>query len=241
MGKVCLPSYDEIWSYEDKINSQYVYEWHNLPSVPTFISNSKDEALKHISKRGYPFISKITTGSSSLGVEVVKSKKQAKRLINKVFGWNGRKTYFPYERQKNYVYFQDFIEGSCFDLRVIVVGEKLFGYYRYPKKGDFKASGSRITEKKEILKVALDIAYLSKQIFKSNFLATDLLLDKQTNKFFIIESSIFIGVDTCKQFALKGTPGFYQRTEKDEYVFKEGKFWVQELTIKEVIENNFSS
>ena len=239
MGKVCLPSYDEIWSYEDKINAQYVYEWHGLPSIPTFITNSKEEALTHINKRIYPFISKITTGSSSLGVEVVKSKKQAKRLINKVFGSNGRKTYFPYERQKNYVYFQDFIKGSSFDLRVIVVGEKLLGYYRYPKKGDFKASGSGILEKKAIPKEALDIAYSAKQKFKSNFLATDLLFDKKTDRFLIIESSIFVGVDTSEQLVVDGIPGYYQRTPEGEYVLKEGRFWVQELTLKEVIEKKF--
>ena len=39
-----------------------------------------------------------------------------------------------------------------FDLRVIIVGDSYFGYYRYPRKDDYRASGSGIVEKKKYQK-----------------------------------------------------------------------------------------
>lgn len=46
----CLPSYDEIWSYENKIRASYLYELYNLPAIPTFISHSYTEVLDYLKK-----------------------------------------------------------------------------------------------------------------------------------------------------------------------------------------------
>lgn len=236
MNKTCIPSFDEIWTYEDKINTHYLYQKYNLPEIPTFITFSKNEAINYVNTTNYPFISKITTGSSSFGVEIIKTKKQALKIVNEVFGSAGRKNYWPYQRQKNYVYFQNFIPNASYDLRVMVVGKKLFGYYRYPKKGDFKASGAGIVEKKEIPAEALELAYQTKKAFNANFLATDMLYDEIKKKFFIIESSIFIGIDTCEQLVVNGNAGYYQRLSESDFQFNEGRFWIQELVLKEVFE-----
>jgi len=42
----------------------------------------------------------------------------------------------------NYIYFQDFIPGLEFDYRTKVVGDKTWGYKRFVRKDDFRASGS---------------------------------------------------------------------------------------------------
>jgi glutathione synthase/RimK-type ligase-like ATP-grasp enzyme len=240
MGKVCLPGYDEIWSYEDKINAEYIYRHFKLQAVPNFVSGSKKEALEYVQKANYPLISKITTGSSSLGVEIIKTKKQATKTVNVVFSNKGKKTVWPFQRQKDYVYFQTFIDTASYDLRVIVVDNKLFGYYRFAKKGDFRASGSGITKKMDIPAEALEIAYQVKKVLGSTFLATDMLFDENEKKFLIIETSIFIGIDTCKQLAIDGIHGYYVRMAENEYAFKEGKFWMQELALKELLENRLT-
>lgn len=41
-----------------------------------------------------------------------------------------------------YIYFQDFIPGNDFDIRVIVIGDKAFALKRMVRKNDFRASGS---------------------------------------------------------------------------------------------------
>lgn len=239
MKKVCYPSFHEIWTYEDKINAQYLYKINNLPEIPTFITNNIDDAINYAQKARYPIISKITCGSSSYGVEIIHNKRKAIKLIRNVFSKNGRRTYWKYQRQKDYIYFQQFIHQALFDLRVIVVGNKLLGYYRYPKRGDFRASGSGIIEKKEIPSEALELAFKVKNIFNTNFLSTDMLFNQNTGEYMIIESSIFIGVDTSEQLIINGIPGFYQRTSPETYNFIEGRFWVQELVLKEVLEQHF--
>jgi len=45
-------------------------------------------------------------------------------------------------REKGYAYFQDFVPGNAFDIRIIVIGERAFGIKRMVRANDFRASGS---------------------------------------------------------------------------------------------------
>lgn len=235
----CLPSYDEIWSYENKIRASYLYELYNLPAIPTFISHSHTEVLDFLKKTNYPVISKLSTGSASYGVDKLDDFNQAKKVVDQIFSYKGKETYFKYASQKDYVYFQEFIEDATFDLRIISVGSDLLGYYRYPNKGDFRASGAGNYEKKEIPSEALELAYQVKEKFGSTFLATDFVYSEKRKKFLIIESSIFIGIDTCEQLSINGVAGKYVRVSENQFEFRPGKFWVQELTLKSLIEKSF--
>lgn len=236
IGIKCLPSFNEVFKFEDKVEMHYFYKTNNLPEIPTFVSNSKEDAITFAKNTKYPIISKITTSSSSFGVSLLKSKRQTIKLINQVFSEKGKKTHWKYLRQKDYVYFQQFIDDAEFDLRVIVVGNSLFGYYRYPNKGDYRASGAGNYEKKEIPEEALDIAWNTHILYDSQCLATDFVFSKRENKYFIIESSIFIGVDTEMQLKINNIPGRYIRGENGFYSFEEGKYWIQELALKNFFE-----
>lgn len=232
LKKRCYPSFAELWSYEDKIHANYLYNLYGLPHVTTFISYSKDDARKFIYNTTFPVIAKINTGSASCGVEKLNNIKSALRYIYAVFSKTGRKTYHPYERQVNYVYFQNFIKDSKFDLRVIVVGNKIFGYYRYPKTGDFRASGAGIIEKKELPEKAMRLAIRTKELFKATSLAVDMLYSEGEQIFYIIETSIFCGIDTAEQLVIDGKPGYYEYAG-DQFIFKEGRFWIQELALQD--------
>lgn len=240
MGKKCFPSYDELWSYEDKVRANYLYRYYNLPVIPTYISHSKEEVIEYLKSASYPIISKISTGSSSFGVEKINTYKQARKITNKIFSYTGKETYFRYKSQKNYVYFQDFIDDATYDLRIICIGEELFGYYRYPNQGDFRASGSGNYEKKEIPNEALELAYMVKEKFGSTMLATDFVFSEKKKKYFIIESSIFIGIDTCEQLCVNGVSGKYVRLGENNYQFIPGKYWIQEVSLKSYIEKNIN-
>ena len=238
IGVKCFPSFDEVWSYENKIRANYLYELYGLPSIPTFISHSKQEALEYLNKARLPIISKISTGSSSYGVDKIDSIEEGKKLIEQTFSYKGKETYFKYLSQKDYVYFQEFIDDATYDLRVICIGDQLLGYYRYPNKGDFKASGAGNYEKKAIPTTALDLAYEVRKSFGATCLVTDFVYSEKRNQFLIIESSIFIGVDTCEQLSINGTPGKYVRQGSGNYEFVPGRFWIQELALKYFIEKN---
>ncbi|MHC5353693.1 ATP-grasp domain-containing protein [Myroides sp. LJL115] len=235
MGKRCLPSFDEIWSYENKVNAHYMYESLNLPTIPTFVSHDYFETMKYISTCKYPLISKSRTASASAGVEKISNYSQAKKLVQKAFSSRGLETNYFHDRQKDYVYFQEFISDATYDLRIIVIGNKALGYYRFPNKGDFRASGAGNYEKKEIPTEALDLAFKVKEAFGSTCLATDVLYSQKEEKYFIIESSIFIGVDTPKQLEINGVAGYYEKGNQGDYSFKQGKIWVQELALKELL------
>lgn len=238
MGVKCFPSFNEVWSYENKIRANYLYELYGLPSIPTFISHSKEEALEYLDNTSFPIISKISTGSASYGVDKIDNLKEGKKLVEQAFSYKGKETYFKYLSQKDYVYFQEFIDDATYDLRVICIGDELLGYYRYPNKGDFRASGAGNYEKKAIPTEALDLAYRVRETFGATCLATDFVYSEKRNQFLIIESSIFIGVDTCEQLSINGVPGKYIRKADGDYEFVAGRFWIQELALKYFIESS---
>ena len=47
-----------------------------------------------------------------------------------------------FQAQKNYLYIQDFIPGNAYDIRITVIGDRGFGFIRYNRENDFRASGS---------------------------------------------------------------------------------------------------
>jgi glutathione synthase/RimK-type ligase-like ATP-grasp enzyme len=47
-----------------------------------------------------------------------------------------------YDREKGYVYFQEFVPGNPCDYRLMIVGARCWGYRRLVRANDFRASGS---------------------------------------------------------------------------------------------------
>ncbi len=236
LGKATLPNKESLWYYEDKIREQWLFEYYDLPCIKSFISHSRDETKKFLIGATYPFISKDKTSSSSEGVQFVKNRSQANKMCRHIFS-NGLKLFESYIRQKGYVLFQEAVPNKGFDLRVIIVGNSYFGYYRYPKKDDYRASGSGIVEKKEIPKEVLRIAKRTKECLpKAYLLAVDFLQDSRDNEYYIIEASIFIGIESCEQLVVDGTPGRYVE-HNGEFIFEEGRFWLQELMMEELMKD----
>ncbi len=147
LNKMVLPSSESVWMDEDKLREQYLFEVYGLPTIKTFVSQSKTEVMKYIENCSYPFVSKDRTCAHGNCVFLIKNKTQAKTLCEKIFS-SGKETYVSYLRQKDYVYFQEFVPNYGYDLRIVMVGNSYFGYYRYPREGDFRGSGSHIIEKK---------------------------------------------------------------------------------------------
>lgn len=235
----CFPSSHEIWAYEDKIRANYLYQHFNIPHVNTFITNNKTEALDYINKAVFPKVSKITCGSVSRGVRLIKNKKQAKRLVRKIFS-NGITTYWAEYKQRNYVYFQEFIEHALFDLRIIVISDKVTGYYRMSNGLDFRASGSGIWQYNvsELPVEAMKIAVTLKEALKTTILAVDMIKSEHSNQFLVIESSIFYDVDLYEELIVNNITGYYQwenNNDKMNFKFKPGKYWIQELIAKELV------
>ena len=161
-GMFCYPSVADIQLYEDKITQYELLVHHGLPVIETFVSNSEAETMDYLATCAYPLVWKLTAGSGSLGVELVRSRRTAERWVRRVFDFAGRRTYWPYVGQKNYVYLQRFIPEASYDLRVIVIGQMVFGYYRDVPKGEFRASGMNLLRwdgpSHEVMRIARRVA-----------------------------------------------------------------------------------
>jgi glutathione synthase/RimK-type ligase-like ATP-grasp enzyme len=104
--------------------------------------------------------------------------------------------FFPTEyarmhgREKGYVYFQDFIANNSFDARVVVIGDKAFGFKRMVRTNDFRASGSGniVYDKKEQDERCVAIAFAVNEKLKSQCIAYDFVFDEK-NTPLIIEIS----------------------------------------------------
>lgn len=115
-------------------------------------------------------------------------------------------TVFSHYHQKEigYAYFQDFISGNTFDIRVCVVGERAFALKRMTRKDDFRASGSGsiIYEKQQIDERCVQIAFEVNKKLKAQSIAFDFVFDKNRNPL-IVEISYGYAVkayDLCEGY-----------------------------------------
>jgi glutathione synthase/RimK-type ligase-like ATP-grasp enzyme len=78
-------------------------------------------------------------------------------------------------RERGYIYFQDFIPGMNYDIRVIVIDGKAFGIKRLVREGDFRASGSGriLYEKEHFDKQTIQLSFEVAAKVKSQCLAID--------------------------------------------------------------------
>ena len=237
LKKECFPSFHEVWQYEDKCRENYLYSALDIPSIPTVVTNSLDEALHSINTADYPFIYKDYIGTGSREVVKIDSRSRARKLVYRIF-MKGKKGLWGHFFVKNIFYMQKFMADATFDLRVMMSGDKAFGYYRYPKKGDFKASGAGNYEKKEIPEDVLRLAYDIKRKLGVRQVGVDFLYSPAEGKYYVIETSVFNRIDTPEQLVVNGVAGYYDMSDLDNITFRPGKFWIQELTLQYLVESH---
>lgn len=102
--------------------------------------------------------------------------------------------------EKGYIYFQDFIPNNNYDTRLVVVGERCFGVRRFCRKGDFRASGSGISDITPSLidKNCIQIAFEVAKSIGSQSLAFDFVEDEGRPKIIEISYCFPLGApDNC--------------------------------------------
>lgn len=93
-------------------------------------------------------------------------------------------------KEKNYVYFQDFVPDNKFDYRVVVIGNRAFAIKRLVRQNDFRSSGSGLIRysKKNFPANLIAAAFDINKKLKNQSLALDLICDKN-NTYVVIETS----------------------------------------------------
>lgn len=231
-GKFCYPSTDHLTIYEDKSIEAFLAEKAGIPFVKTYISNDKADAFQIIQTLKYPLVCKNESSSGSVGVELIRNIRQAWKVVDQAFSIQGRSTHLLYHRQKDYIYFQEFVPNDGFDVRAIVVGNWGFGYYRRNLEGDFRASGMNQVELRGLPEEPLRIAWEANKVIKSPVLVVDMLhgLD---GKYYVIEYSPLCEVNTPVQLKVDGESGVYILEEDGKIHFEKARYWLHELALKQ--------
>lgn len=132
-------------------------------------------------------------------------------------------------RQKEYLYFQDFLPDNSYDTRLVIIGNRCFGLRRYCRKGDFRASGSGLLDYTpsaidlRCIEIAFDVA----RKIRSQSVAFDFLSDGCSHPR-IGELSYGFPVGPF----LEDCPGHWDK----DLNWHEGKMWPQDAILEDVLE-----
>lgn len=136
---------------------------------------------------------------------------------------------FPdyYLPQKNYVYFQEFLPGNNYDIRITVIGNRAFGFIRQNRPDDFRASGSGVISysKQDIPLEAVKIAHKISQEQKFQTMAYDFLFSKQGDLLVNEISYCYLNQ------AVFQCPGYWDR----ELNWHEGNLWPEEAQVTDFL------
>lgn len=237
-GKRVFPDYRTTWHFDDKVGQKYLMEALGLPMVPSHVFYTKREALTWVEGAEFPKVFKLRGGSGAASVSLVKTRKQARRMVRKAFGrgfpqfdrMNHFKEHLIRARQgkeslvaawlkgcwrmvelplharmrspeKGYCYFQEFMPGNQYDIRVCVVNHRAFAIKRMTRKGDFRASGSGdiVYGRKEIDERCVEIAFEAACKLGTQCVGIDFVFDEERKPLMVEISFAFTpeGYDAC--------------------------------------------
>lgn len=116
---------------------------------------------------------------------------------------------FPNE--KEYVFLQEFIPNNGYDLKIVVVGDKLSFIGRNIRKGEFRASGGGdlFFDKNYISMDIINSAFFVSDILKFQCMGYDYVVNKDTEKGIIVEISYGFSHE-----ALLQAKGYFDRQGK---------------------------
>ncbi|MDO6499527.1 ATP-grasp domain-containing protein [Photobacterium sanguinicancri] len=237
LEKKIYPSFNELYVYENKRNMATWLEYLEVPYPKTSVFALKEDALKFVENCSYPIVSKANIGSAGSAVEIIKSKKSAKRLVHKIFGYIspelalgnipwGKKNNIPFPRlsraQRHYVLFQEFLDVKV-EWRIIRVGNSFFGHQKLIGNNGF-ASGSDLVGWVEPPKVLLEMVRKMTDKMDSTSMAVD-IFETNDNKYFVNELQSIFGSYKPSQMYINDIPGRYlYDDELNKYDFEEGEF-----------------
>jgi glutathione synthase/RimK-type ligase-like ATP-grasp enzyme len=84
-GKKVFPDFSTVWHFDDKVAQKYLLESIGAPLAPAYVFYTMKEALEWASNTSYPKVFKLRNGAGSDNVRLVKSERNAIRLIKKAF------------------------------------------------------------------------------------------------------------------------------------------------------------
>jgi len=188
--KPIFPDMNMYFTEGNKVLQYQVLSYLKVPMPKTFITSSKKEALKYISKAKYPFVLKDPYGYGGIHVFKITNKKMARQFVNKIFS-SGLKT--GHSLCKDIFYAQEYISTDK-DLRIITVGNKIAAAYWRSNPNNWKHNlqqGGQVSFD-NIPALALKLCRSISKKMKFHWMGYDLLIHKKNVK--MIEYSATVRV-----------------------------------------------
>jgi glutathione synthase/RimK-type ligase-like ATP-grasp enzyme len=251
-----MPNYQTVWAFDSKAAEGYIFQHYKVPTPPTTVSFSYEDALQQLEQARLPLIVKNTEGAAATGVRMVRSKKKYRHELEYNFAqqrwevdrrtgnkWDVfRKNFFNkwswlrlvqrlrlFKSPTGLAYWQQFIPDNPGDLRIAVVGNYAYGFWRQNRKNDFRASGSGIIDFERALPEHV-VTYLIEFSNRLGFdaMVYDILFDRDS--FYIVEMSY-----NCPDKNLYKQNYVYQYSEGTLTKIP-GHFWIQALWVEHFVE-----
>ncbi len=254
LGLCVYPDQRTCWHYDDKIAQSYLLESLAVPIPKTWVFYDRQAAISWSQQATYPLVIKLSTGAGSSNVQLVSSVSEAGKWIETMFSrWNtsldpgavrlslgkrvaaasrllvsGRepsRLRADHEPQRGYVLFQEFLSGNEFDTRITVIGRRAFGFRRFNREGDFRASGSgRLDYEREGVDLdAVRLAYATAAALGAQSVAIDGL--KRCDEWVVGEVSytyVSEAIHDCPgHWELEGTPTAGELSWVDDSIWPE--------------------
>ena len=195
-----------------------------IPSWVFYNYNDAEKFINQ--EASYPLVFKLSVGAGSANVLKINSKEEALKICKQMFEKGIfpytinefeennkiknriseamkfiKNNEYPtppwyYMLQKDYVYFQKFLPNNKYDIRIVVIGDRCFGFIRYNRENDFRASGSGKIDY-DIKKIPLEAVKIAFEVSKKcgfQSMAYDFMYDD--NKVVINEISYCYGPGT---------------------------------------------
>jgi glutathione synthase/RimK-type ligase-like ATP-grasp enzyme len=241
LNKLIYPTYDELFMYENKRLMAYFLESHGIPCPKTHVFYDRDEALTFLENAAYPVVFKTHIGATATGVEILKTKRQAERLIKRVFSIGyGRKIRvslkgllkhkimvpgcnpaYYLEREYKVALLQQYLPNVS-EWRMIRIGDSYFGYQKL-KHGEFHSGGHLdgwFDPPDSLLMFTKKVCDLGE--FTS--MALD-VFEPQGGEYYVNELQCVWGSYNPSQMYINGKPGRYRYNQtRCDWVFEEGLF-----------------
>jgi hypothetical protein len=224
MGRVVFPSVKSLWLYESKRRTHDWLRAHGVPHPDTWVFFEHDAAADFIAGADYPMVFKTDLGSTAAGVEIVRSRQHAGRLLRQCFG-RGYLVRRGDERDRSwgYMLLQRYIPDAS-EWRMIRLGDSFFGHQKL-KAGEFHSGSHRVGWYRPP-DALLDFAKGVTDI--EPFLSMDLdVFETADGNYLVNEMQAVFGSRDPAQMYVDGKPGrFVYDGERGSWRFEGGNYCV---------------
>ncbi len=169
---------------------------HNVKKAKSYANQMFSSGFKPVPSIMYKAYSK-TQSAEDLKMFIARAKRIPEFLLT-------RKCARKMPRERGYCYFQQFIPNNGYDLKIVVVRDKMSFLARHTRKGDFRASGSGSIyyEKALVTDEIRESAFAVADKLKLQCIGLDYVVNNLTGRGLIVE--MCYGFDWQAQYDLGG-------------------------------------